>query len=755
VLLAVGQFTSPQVRLLNLIGPGGVGKTSVALVVADRLHDDLVTDVHLAELAEAAGPEEVWRALAKVLGLDEGDDGTDSGPGPIASEQVVRALHGKQLLVLDGCEHVLECVAAMVADLLAGCGELRILATSRTPLRVREEYLLPIAPLQTPDRIRGVSPAELMQVSSISLFVQRLRALSPSFVLTPENAESVAEICRLLDGLPMGIEIAADLARQLGVFRLRVRLRAGKNVSREGYLTASARHRSLWAITEWSHRLLDLDDQARLEQLAVCADGFDSHLAEAVWNVPPEVAERTLGKLIDGQLVMLQEQAHSEPQFKLLKTVRSFCAQRLAERRDEAEVRRRHAEYIAAMVEAPCEGPQQVEQLSGLLRNEENIHTALEHFVEQHEFEVGLDLVLEVAGLWPLCRDIDRAVQNMRRIVEGVEVLLDSGRCDDPGALREQLADATVLLARVLVGRDRPDRVVAFCERAVRLQLDERGQAAASGELGRGVLALGDRDRAYELLEKSISALDGMGAMHEAVFPTLALAEMWRSDQRLAEASDLLATAFRAVERRGDVHGTALVQAVTALVAAELDDIARADLSHRESLRLFADLGDRRGLSTGLDAYGRFLWKATGQAHRAIRLFAAADCHREAAGLPHAPASPETEEVCEHVRGELGTAVFETAWAEGRRFGGSAVIVEALHAPPIGPGSAVRDALSDRLTARQFQVAMLIARGLTNRQISRQLDISEWTVVNHVRQVMRKLDVPSRVHVAQLIARRG
>jgi predicted ATPase/DNA-binding CsgD family transcriptional regulator len=748
ILLAAGQFSDPEVRLLSLIGPGGVGKTSVALAVADRLREEIMDRVRLIDLGAAVEPSDVNAALAEALGLA-------SESGQAERDDVLRSLSGTQLFIFDGCEHVLDVVAPMIADLLGGCGGLRILVTSRTPLRIKGEHLMPIGPLQTPDRARRVNPAELMQVASVCLFVKRVRTLRPAFVLTPENAETVAEICIWLDGLPMAIEIAADFARLMGVFRLLVRLRAGQNVSREGYRAAPARHRSLFAITEWSYRALDLGDRALLEELAVCADGFDSDLVEAVWSAPSEVAERTLGKLIDGQLVVLQEQTQSEPHFKLLKTVRSFCVDRLSSRRDHSAVRRRHAGHVAAMVATSYHNPQQTDHLSWLLRNEENIHSALDYFAEQQEFEVGLELVLEASDLWQLCPDPDRALVSLRKIINEVEEALDSGGCDDPVRLRAEYASAAIILARLSVGREDPAKTVAFCERVLDIQVDELGEARASGELGRALRLAGDRIRAYGLLEESVSTLSRMGAMDQLIWPAIALSELWREDQKPAESDALLAPALVAAKKRGDRHGVALLEAEIALVAADLGDIDKADQSHQESLRLLAELADGSNLAVGLEAYAHFLWnKTTSQGHRVIRIFSAADCYRQAAGMPKSESTPEIEGIGDRVRAEYGAAAFEASWAEGRRLGGSAVVVEAVHAPPISQSPAFGDSLRGQLTARQFQVALLIARGMTNRQIGRQLDISEWTVVNHVRQVMRKLDVPSRVHIAQWVAQR-
>lgn len=742
IVLITGHLLSPTHRLLTLVGPGGVGKSRLAATVAERLSAEFAGALWYVDLTEVAEPAPADAAVARTLGFP-------CEPGRPARGEVTGFLAGiEALLVLDGCEHVADSAALLIADLLAACPGLRVLATSRTPLRVRGEYLVPVAPLRTPDAAERLWPHDLEQVPSVSLFVRRVRAVNPGFVLTAGNAEVVGEICALLDGLPMAIEIAADRGNALGMSRLLTRLRDGQDILRRGHLDGPDRHRSLRAITEWSYRLLGPDQRALLDLLAVCDGSFDFGTIEALWPESAAVADHVLETLVDGNLVLTWEQPDGELRFGLPSTVRAFCAERLRESSRLHEARRRHAEHVRARLTAPPrERPDQPARLRRLAAELGNVRAALDFFIEEGNRSAASETALAAGELWLVRGPIE---EDLRRL----ETIAFSGPDDDgPAELAGLIAAVAVLAGRLAVTLGDPARAVEVCERARDLQRDDVGEALAAAELGRALTLAGARDRARPLLDSGVTGLRSMGEATAATPAALTLAAEHQADHDLEQAERLLADVMSTSLASGDVHGVALTEARLALVAAERGRTSSADGYHRRSLRHLLDLEDHLGLATGLEDYALFLWAATGQGRQAVRLLAAADAQRRA-GPAVAAGRAAREEACRKLRVDLGTSGFETAWDEGGRLGGRAAAVEVLSAPMVAESVPGDPAVPRRrLTPRQFEVATLVARGMTNRQISRELDISQWTVVNHIREVMRKLNVPSRVHVAQWVAR--
>lgn len=768
IVLIAGRLLSPAHRLLTLVGPGGVGKSRLAAAVAERLSPEFTGTVGHVDLTEVTVPSPADAAVARALGVP-------CEPGRPARDELTGFLAGiDAMLVLDGCEHLAEAAALLVSELLATCPGLRVLATSRTPLRVKGEYLVPVAPLRTPGAAERLRPRDLERVPSVSLFVRRVRAVNPGFVLTAANAETVGEICALLDGLPAAIEIAADRARTLGMSRLLTRLRDGQDIVRCGHRDGPDRHRSLRAITEWSYRLLSPDQRTLLDLLAVCDGDFDFGTIKAVWPDSADVADQVLETLVDGNLVLTCEQPDGELRFGLPATVRAFCAERLRESARLPAARRRHAEYVRAQVTTPPrERTDQPARLRRLAAELGNVRGALDFFLGEGDHLAAAETALAVSELWLVRGPIEEDLRRLETIAFSGPY--GDGRAELPGLI----ASVAVVAGRLTVALGDPARAVEVCERARDLQCDELGEALATAELGRALTLAGAHDRARALLGSAVARLRAMDENLAATPAVLALAAAHQADHDLERAETLLTGVVSTGLTYGDVHGVALAEARLALIAAERGRTSSADGHHRRSLRHLLDLEDHLGLAAGLEAYALFLWAATGQGPRAVRLLAAADTQRRTTPAATCLSTSDAgraavDEACRRLRIDLGTAGFETAWDDGGRLGGRAAAVEALSAPTVtendpadpapapppaapapapAPFPAATDVPRHGLTPRQFEVATLVARGMTNRQISRELDISQWTVVNHIREVMRKLNVPSRVHVAQWVAR--
>ena len=375
--------------LLTLTGAGGCGKTSLALHVARDLLDLFPDGVRLVELAALSEPALVDQAVAAAFGVRE-------RAGQSLREGLLVFLRPRVLLLLlDNCEHLVEACARLVQDLLSACPELRILATSREPLRTPGEVTWRVPSLMAPDPQRLPPPKELAGYPAVRLFVERTQAVQPGFVLTTDNAPAIARVCARLEGLPLALELAAARTRAMAVGQIAARLDESFRLLVGGSRTAHSRHRTLEATLDWSYDLLTTAEQLLLCRLSVFAGGFDLEPAEVVCGgegIEPADVLDVLTRLVDKSLVLADEQA-GEARYRLLEPIRQYARERLAGSGEEAVVRRRHAAHYRALAEGAepeLWGPHQAAWLARLERDRDNLRAALGWVHESAEDAEGV-----------------------------------------------------------------------------------------------------------------------------------------------------------------------------------------------------------------------------------------------------------------------------------------------------------------------------------------------------------------------------
>jgi predicted ATPase/class 3 adenylate cyclase len=573
-------------RLLTLTGPGGVGKTRLALQVAADMLDDFADGVFVVNLASVGDARLVASSIAQTLAIRE-------AAGQPLIERVREALQERQLLlVLDNFEQVLD-AAPQVADLLATCPRLKVLITSRAALRVRGERQIPVLPLALPDRIQRIDADAVAHVPAVTLFVERAQAVQPTFTLTAMNAPTVAEICQRLDGLPLAIELAAARITLFTPATLLARLENRLQLLIGGARDLPARQQTLRNTIDWSYNLLAAGEQTLFTRLAVFVGGWTEAAGDTVCNgegdLPIDMLER-LTALLGQSLVRQAEGVAGQPRFTMLETIREYAWERLETSGEVAILRHRHLAHYLALAEAA--EPQlatsdQLVWLDRLAQDHDNLRAALAWAVD-HEPALALRLGGALTDFWDTRGHHSEGRQWLDQILDLRFAILDSKSPNDDQA---RIQDLKSKIAKALHGAGRlahaqEDNVQAEVLFAESLTLaralgDTRRIALLLNDLGELALHQGDAARATTLYT------EGLALAHVA-------------DDRSVVARLLLGLG-KVVWEQGDLHSAAAYFA--------------------ESLALHRALDDRRGIAWALHALGQ-LAQAQGAAQRAAEVFA-------------------------------------------------------------------------------------------------------------------------------------
>jgi predicted ATPase/DNA-binding XRE family transcriptional regulator len=659
-----------DVRLLTLTGPGGVGKTRLALEVAGRSRDafpDGVSFVPLASLRDAALFPSV---LAWTLGIKE-----VAGEAP--QQTLERHLRDKQmLLVLDNFEHLLA-TAPVVAALMAACPRLTVLATSRAPLRLGGERQFPVPPLPLPD-VAPQSPADGLQCSpALELFLQRAQAVVPTFELTDTNAATVARICQRLDGLPLAIELASARVKLFPPRALLARLDRGLHLLTGGARDLPERQHTLRDTVAWSYDLLDPGEQALFRRLAVFAGSFALEAVEDVCgseedeHVVSGVLKRVASLVDNSLLVSLSESAtfqeDEEPRFAMLETIREYALERLTSSDEAEEAYRKHARYYVELSEAAKPEASNLFAVSTFVRQErehDNLRAALGWALQNREAELGARLALSVCWFW-----IDSGYLSDLRW--WIDTLLELKRAESPAgeALPARTKAYLIQVAGIFaMAQGHHDRAVALHEEGLDVYREmghKKGESASLRELGFVAYEQGDYERAVRLQEQSLVLARELGNTFDIAWSIRALADAVRGQGDLKRAQALLEEGLAL--SRGTENEWGIVRTLVSLgsVAYEAGEYARARSLYEESLELGWRTRLNHPVLLCLEGLARVA-VAQGRPERAAWLYGAAAAMREDRGWPLPPAKrAEQERTVAAARGALGEAAFEAAWAKG------------------------------------------------------------------------------------------
>jgi predicted ATPase len=694
----------PDVRLLTLTGPGGTGKTRLALQLAEDLREDFGERVCFASLAAAPDPARVVPQVAEAFGI-EAAPGVEGARA--LAEELARQVPGDTLLVLDSAEHVIAAAPALGA-LLGGTPRLKMLVTSRTGLHLSGEREFGVSPLALPDPQRLSAPDELARVPAVALFVERAQAVAPRFALTAENAAAVAGICARLDGLPLALELAAARVKVLSPAALAARLHHCLQVLTGGPKDVPTRQQTLRSTIDWSHQVLSPEEQRLFRRLAVFTGPCTIEAAEAVGDLRQDLGLDVLeglGSLVDQSLLRRGEGTDSEPRFEMLATIREYALERLAEAGEEPLTRRAHAAYWLVVAEEGgreiC-GPDPPAWLARLDLELDDLRAALDHLIAAGDAEWATRLVTALLPYW---RRRELLAEGRERFTAALGLR---------GASPQTRAQA-LYAASLLTGEQGDGPTTrALLDESVALYRDlgdERAALVALNALAVACQLMGDLDAAHAHLESVLGEARRLDDADTVARALNNLGSVAHAKGDLAEARRAYEECRAVFQKRGDRTGAAWALNQGGDVARDAGDRVEAGALYGDSLRIFREVGDVDGIVTALADLARLaredgdllqaraccrealgmgstgrravvrvleelaaLAAASGEAERALVLFGAAAALRNRLGMP----APVTKrrwmwEVIENQRTRLGNAA-PGAWSRGWQMSGEEVM---------------------------------------------------------------------------------
>jgi predicted ATPase/DNA-binding CsgD family transcriptional regulator len=712
-----------DVRALTLCGPGGIGKTRLAVRLACDLVPEFPDGAWLVELADTADADLLPRRVAATFGILEEQD------RPLIAT-LAEALRARRLLlVLDTCEHIVDACAELVQQLLAGCPSLRVIATSREPLRVRGETVWRVPPLSVPTGLDPLSLADLARHEALQLFAERASAARSGFALGSENAEAVARLCLTLDGMPLAIELAAARVRALSVEQIASRLDDRFRLLASGDRTAPARQQTLRAAVDWSYELLSEPEQILLRRLSVFA-GWNLDMAEEVCadeQIPAGAVLDLMAALIDKSLVTFDHELRGESRYRLLDTIKEYAASRLAASGEADELRLRHRDYLLrygewvvsqAFVRGAPSWPERVAMYRAIAGDLANYRLALATSLRRGDIAEGLRMCGAMRNPWVTHGDVTEGAEWFDRFLvsaaglppevrgpalvfrgdlafeqqdyptvdrcarEGLELCRAAGDPHEAAALR-LLAVATLRAGNLAEAVARVDEAAATAHKIGNVW--EEGLALSIKAAGLARLAmLREAQRTYEAALDVLRDNNGWGVAQVRV--GLGGVARARGDYQAAISHYQGALSlYQEIDARPEIARCLAGIASVALIQGDLG-LCRASLT--ESLALSLATGQRLPVARGLEAFAALEARA-GDAERAARLAGAALELRSAAGHPpSAGAGARLEDLLDPARRSLGELRATALLDEGRAMSADEAVAYAMGSPAAGRSAA-------------------------------------------------------------------
>ena len=712
-LQAVRQLLlDPVVRLVTLTGAGGSGKTRLGLELCRELAENFGHRVYFVGLGSISDPVMVPAAIAESVGIRE------TGGRPfidLLKSHFREREPSPVLLLLDNLEHILP-ASAFVVDLIEASRTLKVLVTSRAPLRVYGEHEFPVPPLALPDPHHLHSLSALIGNPSVSLFAQRAAAVKPDFQLTAENAAAVAEICSRVDGLPLAIELAAARVKMLPLSGILARLQSRLQLLTAGARDLPQRQQTLRNTIDWSYDLLHESEQKLLRRLGVFWGGCTLEGAEAVCNTANDLGSdifELMSSLVDNSLVQQAKQGNDEPRFRMLETIREYSLERLQQSGEDAATKRAHAAYCLVLAEEGNPDLSESERAAWLARcdmEHDDFRAALDWLFQTRDLDWGFRFCMALFRFWDMREHSEEGRARLEHILQlaGSEYSRERAKTslflgafstaqgDFPAAahflqqslsISQELDDpsgiAVSLNALAISARDRGDLVAAQISFEQSLAYwrkihDRVGTARCLHNLGNVAKIRGDYARARMALAEAMQIFEEIGDGSGAAWALNQQGDVAKEQGDLVGARDLYHRALSAFRRAEDRWGTARSLADLGTIACELGEQSTAYAAYRESLEIFASLEHRRGIARVLEGLA-CVALVRGEAYRALSVAAAAAHLRNTISAPLPPAEQsKLDQNLQNAWQQLGEVEGQKAWNEGRAMSAEDAIQHAL-----------------------------------------------------------------------------
>lgn len=578
-----------HIALVTLLGPGGVGKTRLALRTAENVYSHFGDGVAFVALASVSDPNLVVTTIAETLGVPE------KGGETILHRLKEHLCAQELLLLLDNFEQVVA-AAPVLSELLTACAHLKILVTSREKLHLYGEHEFPVAPLPFPP-LTTLSPdaadlvTQIARYPAVALFVQRASASQPDFKLVPGNARAVAEVCARLDGLPLAIELAAARINLLTPQEMLTQLTNRLNLLSAGERDRAPRHQTIRGAIDWSYDLLNSAERKLFRQLSVFVGGCDFQAAATLVAPQETVSPLTLqllDSLVNKSLVQRTARAAGEPRFIMLETLREYARECLEQHDETAAVERQHALYMLNFVRAAeleLQGPSQVQRLNQCEAELDNLRAALQWALKHNEPAIGIEMVSRSGRFWTVH---DHWAEGRRWL----EQLQELPQADVPLLVRARGLHSVGLLAHWMFDYDAANR---YLRRALELaeQLDdERTLAQILLAQSSALQVIGELDQAAVALEQGVRILRELGLPQDVGWCYLSEAGLQFQLGNFESSRQLFAQAVADFQQQGDHWGAGIATSFIAIVAMLAGDVQAAGLYKAQALALLTQVGD-------------------------------------------------------------------------------------------------------------------------------------------------------------------
>ncbi|MBN6050950.1 tetratricopeptide repeat protein [Nonomuraea sp. RK-328] len=729
-------------RLVTLVGVGGVGKSRLALRVAAEVQRAFRDGVCLVELAALESPGVLAQAMIEHLHIVD-----HSSREPV--EVLAEHLRGRQtLMVLDNCEHLRHDCAVLAATLVRAAPGLRILATSRQALGAAGEQTMVVPALPVP-RTNGTRPTAepAERFDAMRLFAERARAVMPDFEITDDNRETVARICRGLDGIPLAIELAAVRLRVISADQLLARLEDRFGLLTTGSRARLPRQQTLRALIDYSHALCTDQERLLWARLSVFSGSVDLEAAEHVCSGDGIAAEEIVDVVIGlvEKSILLREEHGPMVRFRLMETIRQYGRDRLRESGEEAELRRRHRAWyvdLATRMHHEWFSPAQVTWYQRMRLEHDNVRSVLDHCLsEPGEAQEGLALAAALRFYW-IAADAPREARRW------LDDLLAADPAPSPARLWALGVDAriAVLQSDFAVAADLLKEYRALG----RVLGDDTAQGAAAYVGGLAALLQSELPEAETLLGEALACGRAVGDDMLVANALIYLGTTRSLLGRAAEAVESFEECLSLCETRDERWFRSYTLWTYGIELWKQGDTRRAEEMERAAIRLKEPFKDPLGIALCAEALA---WMAAGEGdgRRAATLLGGLEEIRRGFGGPLFGSLSVYHEACEEAaRATVGARPFETAFRKGKGMTSAELVAYALRDPR---REDERRSESSPLTQREMEIARLVARGMSNKAIAASLVIAQRTAEGHVENILSKLGFSSRVQIAAWVGR--